>query len=120
MRRSSWTPSIAPNGDNQTVYIVLDDFGRIGRAYRETDVETADIESTITDLIEGQYSNPIRVVAFNTAERWSLDVSGDIAQEIRRRCDLQLTDVPAHLQDFVDRHDPADRSQLPLPLRLVP
>ena len=32
MRRSGWTPSIVPNGNDQTVYIVLDDFGRIGRA----------------------------------------------------------------------------------------
>jgi hypothetical protein len=38
MRKSSWTPSIVPNGDDQDVYIVLDDFGRNGRAYRETDV----------------------------------------------------------------------------------
>jgi hypothetical protein len=59
-----------------------DDFGRVGRSYRETDVETADLETTITDLLGGQYSNPIRVVAFNTAEKWSQDASGDIAQEI--------------------------------------
>jgi hypothetical protein len=30
-----------------------------------------------------------------------------------------MTDLPSQLQGFVDRHDPADRSQLPLPLRLV-
>lgn len=38
----SWTPSIVPIGDNQIVYLVLDDFGRLGRAYRETDEERID------------------------------------------------------------------------------
>lgn len=31
--RRNWTPSIVPNGTDQTVYIVLEDFGRLGRAY---------------------------------------------------------------------------------------
>ena len=54
MRKSNWTPSIVPNGDDQNVYIVLDDFGRNGRAYRETDVERADLEAVIMDLLEGR------------------------------------------------------------------
>ena len=28
--------------------------------------------------LDGQYTNPVRVVSFNTAERWSQDVSGDV------------------------------------------
>jgi hypothetical protein len=94
MRKSSWTPSIVPNGDDQTIYIVLDDFGRHGQCYRETDVEQADLETVIQNLLAGEYSDPIRVVSFNTAERWSQDVSEDVAQELRRRCDLQGRDVP--------------------------
>jgi hypothetical protein len=43
------------------------------------------------------------VVAFNTAEHWSQDVSADVAQELRRRCDLLQSDIPFFLQDFVDR-----------------
>lgn len=54
----SWTPSIVPNGTDQTVYIVLEDFGRLGRAYRETDEDRADLETVISDLLSGQYSNP--------------------------------------------------------------
>jgi hypothetical protein len=120
MRRSNWTPSIVPNGDDQNVYLVLDDFGRQGRAWRETDVEATDLETVIADLLDGQYEDPVRVVAFNTAEKWSQDVSGDIAKELRRRCDLQMRDVPFFLQDFVDRHEGRYRDiQLPLPLRLV-
>jgi hypothetical protein len=29
-------------------------------------------------------------VGFNTAGGWSQDVSADVAQELRRRCDLQM------------------------------
>jgi hypothetical protein len=29
----SWTPSIVPNGYDETVYLVLDDFGQLGRAF---------------------------------------------------------------------------------------
>lgn len=44
MRQSRWTPSIVP-ADELTVYLVADDFGRAGSAWRETDMETADLET---------------------------------------------------------------------------
>jgi hypothetical protein len=122
MRKSSWTPSIVPDSADHNVYIVLDDFGRRGRAFRETDVERTDLEAVIVDMLEGQYQNPVRVVGFNTAEKWSEDVSGDVAHEIRRRCDLQLRDVPFYLEDFVERYEGRYHDiqlPLPLPLRLV-
>jgi hypothetical protein len=114
MRRSNWTPSIIPSGSDETVYLVADDFGRPGRAWREADCEATDLETVIRDLLTGQFSNPIRVVAFNTAERWSEDVSEDVARELRRRCDLRMCDLPSSLSDFVDRHDAPDRRQLTL------
>jgi hypothetical protein len=120
MRRTNWTPSIVPRGDDQSVYLVLDVFGRSGSAWREADVEATGLEAVILDLLEGQYKNPARVIGFNTAERWSEDVSADVAQEIRQRCDLQLRDVPFFLQDFVDRYEGRYRDiQHPLPMRLV-
>jgi hypothetical protein len=109
MPRTGWTPSIVPNGDDQSVYLVVDDFGPNGRAYRETDVEAADLETVILDLLEGQYKNPVRIIAFNVAEGWSQDASADIAQELRRRCDLQLRDAPSGIQDFVERHAGPER-----------
>jgi hypothetical protein len=113
MPRTGWTPSIVPKGDDQNVYLVVDDFGRNGRVYREADV-------IILDLLKGQYKNPVRVVAFNTAEKWSQDVSADVAHEVRRRCDLQMRDVPFFLQDFVDRYEGRYHDvQLPLPMRLM-
>ena len=120
MRRSNWTPSIVPNGNDESVYLVADDFGKNGSVWRETDCETADLETVIQDLLTGQYSNPIRVVAFNTAERWSEDVSVDVAHELRRRCDQQMRDIPLPLQAFTDRYEGRYRDvQLPLPLRLA-
>jgi hypothetical protein len=116
MRSSGWTPSIVPNGDDQTVYLVKDDLGRLGAVWREADAETTDLETVIQDLMSGQYSDPIRVISFNTVERWSEDVSEDVAREIRRRFDLQLSDVPSGLQDFVERHEGHHRQ---LALRLV-
>jgi hypothetical protein len=68
-------------------------------------------------MLEGHYKNPARV-GFKTAEKWSQDVSADVAHELRRRCDLQLRDVPFFLQGFVDRYEGRFRDiQLPLPLR---
>jgi hypothetical protein len=120
MRRSSWSPSIVPKEDDQNVYLVLDDFGPKGRAYPETDNERTDLEAVIMDLLEGQYRNPVRVVGFNTAEKWSQDVSADVAHELRRRCDLQLRDVPFYLEKFVERHEGRYHDiQLLLPIRLA-
>jgi hypothetical protein len=120
MLRSNWTPSIVPRGDDQNVYLVMDDLGRLGRVWREADDSAADLEAVILDLLAGQYNNPVRVVSFNTAEKWSQDVSADVAQELRRRCDLQQLDIPFFLQDFVDRYEGRYSDiQFPLPIRLV-
>jgi hypothetical protein len=118
MRRS---PSIAPTSpDDHDIYLVLDDFGaRLGRAWRETDEERTDRKTVITDLIEGQYSDPARVVVFNTAEGWSRDVSEELAEEIAQRCAMDGFDIPPSLESFVDRHGSGRPRQLPLPLRGV-
>jgi hypothetical protein len=79
MPRAGWTPSLVPNGDVHTVYLVVDDFGRNGRIFREADIETTDLETVMVDILDGQYKKPLRFVAFNTAEGWSQDVSTYIA-----------------------------------------
>ena len=81
MRRSTWKPSIVPNSGDQRVYLVLDDLGRNGRVWPETDDETTDLETVIGDLLSGQYKDPIRVICFNTAEGWSQDVPADVAHQ---------------------------------------
>jgi hypothetical protein len=46
----------------------------------------------------------VRVVAFNTLEQWSKDVSAYIAAEIQARCDIEGVPVPEHVSDFVQTH----------------
>jgi len=67
------------------VHIVLDDFGKASRVYRETDEQEASLDSVVDDLLAGQFNNPVRVVAFNTSEGWSRDVSEDVAREVVSR-----------------------------------
>jgi hypothetical protein len=110
------SPSIIPGVDHDT-YLVQEDYGRLGRAWRETDVGDTDLESVIADMLGGQLSNPVRVISFNTAEGWSRDVSEDVARELRRRCAYQGREMPDNLQRFVERYAGGDTSvQLPPPI----
>ena len=110
------TPSIGPKGADQTVYLVVDRFGGLGAVFRETDVERSDLETTIADLMAGQFNDPVRVVTSNTAEGCAQDASRDIALEIQSRCDIDGHDVPETLRDFVDSYAGPDRQ---LTLRLA-
>jgi hypothetical protein len=92
--------------DDVTVYLVLIDHGKNGIAYDETDPAEADLETTIQNFLIGRYENTLRVVAFNTAEGWSRDVSEDIAQELLQRAINAGDDLGEGAQRFVDRHVP--------------
>jgi hypothetical protein len=116
MRKLNWIPSVVPVGADQTVYLVIDDFNHHGRVFRETELERTDLETVIADLVSGQYNDPVRVIAFNTAERWAEDVSEDVAREIRCRADLANEDVSSAVEAFVERHF---RRELQLALQLV-
>jgi hypothetical protein len=111
------SPSIVPAVADRDVFLVLDDFGALGRSWRETDEAHTDRENVVTDLLEGQYCCPVQVVAFNMAEGWSRDASEDIADELLQRLARKGDDVPAGLQDFIDRHRTPAAEQLRLPLR---
>ena len=97
------SPPLAPklNGD-ATVYIVLSDFGPLGRAYVETDEAAADEQKVISNISKGEYSNPVRVVAFNTAEGWSRDVTEDIARALLER-EAKEGDLSESAMKFVER-----------------
>ena len=93
-------PPVVPYGADQTIYLVVEGPSRHGIARQS---ERADIETVISDLLSGKFSDPIEVVAFNTLEHWSDDLSRDIAREIRCRCDIDGYDVPDYLREFVGR-----------------
>lgn len=80
---------------------MLDEFGHLGRVWRETDEEGANRASLVRNLLEGQYDYPVRIVAFNTTEGWSRDVTVEIADEVRRRF-IEHEHVPASLLRFLE------------------
>jgi len=101
--RTTMTLPLVPSHDG-TVYLVLDDFGQLGRAYRETDPAEADRKTVVADLMSGQYRHPLRVVAFNTAEGWARDVTAEIARELLARAAELDHDLLDHdLADLVER-----------------
>jgi hypothetical protein len=93
--------SITPHGPEQDTYIVLDDFGSLGRAWRETDEAGANRATLVRNFLDGQYENPVRIVAFNTTEGWSRDVTVDIADELRRRF-VEYDEVPEGALAFME------------------
>ena len=101
-------PSIIP-APSEDYYIVVNHYGRFGTAFAETDLNRADYETTIADLIGGQHCDPLRAVMFNSDTDRAEDVSHAIAQEILRRLGLEGRGVPSELEDFNDRHVGKDR-----------
>lgn len=97
------SPPLAPRGFDVDVYLVLDDFGQIGRAYREVDEDHGDRQSVIRDLVSGQYNNPVRIVCFNTAQGTSRDATAEIAQEIKEWSERKGAQISLGLQEFIER-----------------
>ncbi|MGB8827330.1 MAG: hypothetical protein WCD25_28755 [Pseudolabrys sp.] len=76
---------------------------RLGRAYAETGDDEADEKTTIENILSGQYSHPIRVVAFNTAESWARDVTEDIAQAVLSKAQHEYRSISIAAQEFLVR-----------------
>ena len=98
-----------------TVYLVVNDFGQLGKAYVETDIAEADREAIIRNFISGQYSNALCVVAFNTAEGWSRDVSEDVANEVLERAFDADKNLSEDTKRFIDRHMRPGEKRPPAP-----
>jgi hypothetical protein len=97
------SPSLVPGLPDTETYLVLDDFGKQGRCYRESDPDSADRSTVVRDLLRGQYNNPISITAFNLAEGWVRDVSEDVAREVIDVARLELERLPESTQRFVER-----------------
>jgi hypothetical protein len=100
------SPSISPAPpDDEDVYLVLDDFGgKLGRAWRETADNRTDRETVIADLMDGQFSDPVRVVVFNTRSDHARDVSREFAGAILTEHHSKGLEIPAFLESFIERH----------------
>ena len=109
MSPASFTPE-------QDLHFVLCDFGRSGRAYVETDPSQADASTVVRNLLEGQYAQPVRVLALNVEEGWVRDVSRIIAAKVQDVARHNGQGVTRGTRDFIEAHgDPADQQQV-LPL----
>lgn len=96
-----------PYGADQTVYVVVDSLATRGPDEPEVQVERADFDTVVNEFMAGRYRDPLRVVAFNTLEHWSKDLSAEVAAEIQARCDMEGMPVPDHVRDFLERHSGA-------------
>src|ERR1700741_4435813 len=106
MRSASFTPE-------QDLHFVLCDFGRSGQAYLETDPSQADASTIVRNLLEGQYTRPVQILALNVEEGWVRDVSQVIAAKVRDvacRDGQGLTGGP---RGFIEAHsEPADAQRV--------
>jgi hypothetical protein len=114
MTETNCSSQIVPYGADQTLYLVVDGFGD-GASRRELEIERTDLEAAICELMLGQFNDPVRVIAYNTLEHWSEDVSAEIALEIQSRCDMDGRDLPEHIKDFVERSTLRARRSLASP-----
>jgi hypothetical protein len=99
--RKRRSPSMVPAETGHDTCLVLDDLGRLGRVWRETAEEDANHETLIRDLLDDQYTRPTRIIAFNTTEGWSRDVTLDIADELRRWF-AEYDDVPVSVEELLE------------------
>ena len=89
---------VVPYGADQTLFVVID---RLDET-TEIRIERSDLEATIGELVAGCFSDPIKVISFNTLEHWMKDISTDVAGEIQARCEID--GVPDYLSDFIESH----------------
>ena len=66
-------------------------------------------------MISGEYRDPLRVVAFNTVEGWSRDVSEEIAYDVLDRAYDADTMLSASAKRFIDRHVTPGTKRPPAP-----
>src|SRR5690348_2335449 len=95
-------PSSIISSSTATVHLVLEDFGALGRTYRETDAARADAATIVERMLRGEYSAPAQVIAFNVEQGWVRDVSAQIARALIAKVGLEA--MPEHVRRFVERH----------------
>src|SRR5262249_17659150 len=95
MSPASFTPE-------QDLHFVLCDFGRSGWAYVEADPSQADASTVVRNLLEGQYTRPVRVLALNVEEGWVRDVSRVIAAKVQDVARHNGQGVTRGTRDFIE------------------
>jgi len=96
------TPSLVPVSESSDVYFVLDELPTFGRVWRELSEEAANKQTVLNLIANGEFHEPLRIIAFNTAEGWSRDVTGEIAEELLER-EASEGDLSQSARMFVGR-----------------
>ncbi|MGY8706154.1 hypothetical protein RAD16_10495 [Bradyrhizobium sp. 18BD] len=115
-------PSIVPlDRLDRNIYLVLEDFGaHAGCAWRETDEADTDLETVIRNIISGEYTYPVRIVAFNAIEGWSRDATSEVADGVAQCVIDTDAEVSPALQAFIAANTSRPFNvQLSLPLREI-
>ncbi len=115
-------PSIVPlDWLDREIYLVLEGFGdRAGCGWRETDQQDTDLETILRHLLPGEYTYPLRIVAFNALEGRSRDATSDVADAVAQRAAETDAEVSSTLHAFIDANTTGRFDlQLKLPLRGV-
>ena len=71
-----------PNG---TVYLVIARTGDGKRYIPERDEADCDLETTLRQLVEGQFDNWIEIWAIDLQEGWAANVTEDVTREMVKR-----------------------------------
>ena len=93
--------SIVPESGH-TTYLLLDEIGRYGSIWRELSADEANEATIVQWIIDGQFSRPMKVVAFNLQDGWSRDVTHEVATKL---LDLNRNGLAfgAAAREFVER-----------------
>jgi hypothetical protein len=96
------TPSLVPQLANNDVYLVLDELRTMGRVWRELSEEYANGQTVLKLIANGEFHDPVCVVAFNVAEGRCRDVTKKIAEALLDR-EASEGDLSQSARIFVGR-----------------
>jgi hypothetical protein len=100
--RASLVPS-QPGASAGPVYLVVDDFGRLGRAWREIDEECTREADIVHMIVTNEFHRPVKVTAFDVEEGWARDVTEDVARAVLAEAQRRGTQLHGGALDFVER-----------------
>jgi Mg/Co/Ni transporter MgtE len=96
-------PSIVPE-EAGPIHFVLCDFGSAGRVYVETDPITATAATIVEDMLDGQYDQPLKVIAVDLAANRVEDVSAKVAKAVLDEAQREQDTLPDGTRAFVEAH----------------
>ena len=87
---------------NHTTYLLMDEIDQYGDVWREMSDGEANEVTIVQWIIEGQVNRPVRVIAVNTEEGCSRDVTHDVAMKLLE-LNQDAVALGAAAREFVER-----------------